>query len=62
MDKDRKEGAVKKTVGKVKEKAGEVTGDRGTEAEGRRERAEGDVQNTYGSIKDKVREETGSKR
>jgi uncharacterized protein YjbJ (UPF0337 family) len=62
MDHDRKEGAVKKTVGKVKEKAGELTGDRKTEAEGRRERAEGEVQNTYGSIKDKVREETGTKR
>ena len=62
MDQDRKEGAVKKTVGKVKEKAGEITGDRKTEAEGRRQRAEGEVQNTYGSVKDKAREQAGTKR
>ena len=49
-------------LGKVKEKAGELTGDRKTEAEGRKERVEGEVQNTYGSIKDKVREQTGTKR
>jgi uncharacterized protein YjbJ (UPF0337 family) len=62
MDKDRKEGAVKENVGKVKEKAGEWTGDRKTEAEGRRERTEGEAQNTYGSVKDKVREQVGTKR
>ena len=57
MDRDRKEGAVKKTVGKVKEKAGEAMGDRKTQAEGRRDRAEGEVQNTYGSVKDSVRDQ-----
>ena len=49
---------IKKTVGKLKEKLGGLTGDRKTTAEGRRERAEGDLQNTYGSVKDSVREQT----
>ena len=62
MDQDRKEGAIKKTVGTVKEKAGALTGDRKTEAEGRKQRIEGDVQNTYGSIKDKAREVAGTKK
>ena len=62
MDQDRKEGAIKKTVGTVKEKTGQVIGDRKTEAEGRKERVEGDVQNTYGSAKDKAREVTGTKK
>jgi uncharacterized protein YjbJ (UPF0337 family) len=56
MDRDRKEGAIKKTVGKIKEKAGQLTGDRKTEAEGRLDRVEGDVQNTVGGIKDTLRE------
>lgn len=56
MDQDRKEGAIKKTVGKIKEKAGEIMGDRKTESEGRSERIEGEVQNTVGGIKDSLRE------
>lgn len=56
MDRDRKEGAIKKTVGKIKEKAGRLMGDRKTEAEGRRDRMEGEVQNTVGGIKDTLRE------
>lgn len=56
MDKDRKEGAIKKTIGKVKQKAGELFGDKKTEVEGRQQRAEGEVQNTVGGIKDSVRE------
>jgi uncharacterized protein YjbJ (UPF0337 family) len=56
MDRDRKEGAIKKTVGKIKEKAGQLMGDRKTEAEGRKDRMEGEVQNTVGGIKDTVRE------
>ena len=62
MDQDRKEGAIKKTVGKVKEGAGKLVGDRKTEAVGRREKVEGDLQNAYGSAKDAVREQTGTKR
>jgi uncharacterized protein YjbJ (UPF0337 family) len=56
MDEDRKEGAIKKTVGKVKQKIGELTGDKKTEVEGRSQRAEGEIQNTVGGIKDTLRE------
>ena len=55
MDEDRREGAIKKTVGKIKEKAGELIGDRKTQLEGRQQRAEGEVQNTIGGIKDSLR-------
>ena len=56
MDEDRKQGAIKKTVGRIKQKAGELMGDRKTEAEGRAPRTEGEVQNTVGGIKDSFRE------
>ena len=52
MDHDRKEGVIKKTIGRIKERAGQGLGDRKTEADGRRQRAEGEVQNTVGGIKD----------
>lgn len=56
MDQDRKEGVIKKTIGKIKERTGQALGDRKTESEGRRQRAEGDVQNTVGGIKDSFRD------
>ena len=56
MDEDRKQGAIKKTVGKVKEKAGGLIGDRKIESEGRAQRIEGDIQNTVGGIKDTLRD------
>ncbi len=56
MDEDRREGAIKKTVGKIKQKTGELLGDKKTEVEGRQQRAEGEVQNTVGGIKDSFRE------
>lgn len=56
MDRDRKEGAVKKTVGKIKETAGRLLGDRKTEVEGQRDQVEGEIQNTVGGIKDAVRD------
>jgi uncharacterized protein YjbJ (UPF0337 family) len=56
MDKDRITGAAKQAKGKMKEFAGEVTGDAKLQAEGQADKAEGKVQNTFGSLKDKARE------
>jgi uncharacterized protein YjbJ (UPF0337 family) len=59
MDRDRQEGVFKKTVGKIKEKAGELMGDRKTEARGKGEQVEGEAQETWGKTKDTVREKVG---
>jgi uncharacterized protein YjbJ (UPF0337 family) len=55
MDKQRIEGGIKKATGTVKEKAGQVTGDRDLEAEGTADRAEGKVRDAVGHVKDAVR-------
>src|SRR5438045_1504167 len=41
MDKQRMEGGLKKATGTVKEKAGQMTGDRDLEAEGKVDKGEG---------------------
>jgi uncharacterized protein YjbJ (UPF0337 family) len=56
MDKDRIAGAAKQIKGKVKEGAGELTGDAKLNAEGKADQVEGKVQNTVGGLKDKARE------
>jgi uncharacterized protein YjbJ (UPF0337 family) len=56
MDKDRVEGALKNTAGKVKEAAGKVTGDEKLKREGQAEQVAGKVQNVVGGVKDKLRE------
>ena len=61
MDKDRAEGATKQQTGKIKEKAGEWTGDEKTRQEGKADQSEGKIQNTVGGIKDKVKETFGKK-
>ena len=61
MDRDRVEGAAKQQTGKIKEKAGEWTGDEKTRQEGKADKAAGKVQNTLGSAKDKVKETFGKK-
>jgi uncharacterized protein YjbJ (UPF0337 family) len=55
-DKDRVKGAAKNAGGKIKETIGKVTGDKSTQAEGKKEKAVGKVQETYGRAKDKARE------
>jgi uncharacterized protein YjbJ (UPF0337 family) len=55
MDKQRVEGGLKKATGTVKEKAGQMTGDRDLEAEGKADRAEGKVRDAVGHAKDAVR-------
>jgi uncharacterized protein YjbJ (UPF0337 family) len=59
VDKQRIEGGVKKVTGAIKEKVGQATGDRDTEAEGTAEKAEGHVRGAVGKAKDAVREVVG---
>jgi uncharacterized protein YjbJ (UPF0337 family) len=55
MDKERIEGGLKKATGTIKEKAGQMTGDRDLEAEGTADRAEGKIRDTIGHAKDAIR-------
>jgi uncharacterized protein YjbJ (UPF0337 family) len=59
MDKQRMEGGLKKATGTLKEKAGEMTGDRDLEAEGKTDKAEGKVRSAVGHAKDAVKEIVG---
>jgi uncharacterized protein YjbJ (UPF0337 family) len=61
MDKQRIEGGLKKTTGTIKEKAGQVTGDRDLEAEGTVEKGEGHIRSAVGKVKDAAREIVGKK-
>jgi len=61
MDKQRVEGGVKKATGTVKEKAGQMLGNRHLEAEGQAEKAEGHVRSAVGKAKDAARELVGKK-
>ena len=56
MDKDRIEGSAAQAKGKVKEVAGELTGDTKLETEGKVDQAAGKVRNTVGAIKDAAKE------
>lgn len=51
---DEFEGKGKQIKGTIKEKVGEVTGDRDLEAEGEAENLEGDVQEGFGKARRKV--------
>jgi uncharacterized protein YjbJ (UPF0337 family) len=59
MDKQRMEGGLKKATGTVKEKAGQMTGDRDLEAEGKTDKAEGKVRSAVGHAKDAAKEIIG---
>lgn len=61
MDKERIKGGLRKATGAVKEKAGQMTGDRDMEAEGKVDKAEGRVRSSVGHAKDAVRELVGKK-
>lgn len=56
MNSDRIEGSFKQAKGKVKEAAGEVTGDAKLQGEGKADQVEGKVQNAVGGAKDKIKE------
>ncbi|MCC6327694.1 MAG: CsbD family protein [Acidobacteria bacterium] len=51
FNRDEAEGKWEKTKGTVKDKAGEVTGDRDMESEGERQRAAGETQESWGKFK-----------
>ena len=55
-DNDRVEGAAKNIGGKIKEAAGNITGDEKLKAEGKADQLGGKVQNAVGGIKDAVRD------
>ena len=61
MDRQRMEGGLKKATGTVKEKAGQITGNRDLEAEGTAEKGEGHVRSAVGKVKDAAREIVGKK-
>ena len=56
-DNDRIEGAAKNIGGKIKEAAGNVTGDEKLKAEGKADQVSGKVQNAVGGIKDSLRDD-----
>ena len=58
---ERIKGGVKKATGTVKEKVGQMTGDRDMEAEGKADKAEGRVAQRGRSRKDAAREIIGKK-
>lgn len=55
-DHDRVEGAAKNMGGKLKEAAGDITGDQKLKTEGKADQVEGKVQNTVGGVKDALRD------
>jgi uncharacterized protein YjbJ (UPF0337 family) len=56
MDKNRIEGSFDQAKGKVKEAAGDLTGDQKLKSEGVVDQLTGKVKNAVGSVKDKIRE------
>jgi uncharacterized protein YjbJ (UPF0337 family) len=56
FNKDEAKGKWEKTKGTVKDKAGELTGNRRLEAEGEAQRAKGETQETWGKFKRGVSE------
>jgi uncharacterized protein YjbJ (UPF0337 family) len=55
MDKDRAKGAATRTGGKMKQAAGDMTGDSKLQTEGKMDQAKGKAQNAMGSIKDTLK-------
>jgi uncharacterized protein YjbJ (UPF0337 family) len=56
MDRQKIEGSLKKTTGTIKEKAGQVIGNRHLEFEGKAEKTEGHIRGGIGKAMDAVRE------
>ena len=56
MDRQRIEGTLKKTTGAIKEKSGQLTGNRHLESEGKAEKTEGHIRSGVGRGMDAVRE------
>ena len=56
MDKDRIKGSFDQAKGKVKETAGDVTGDDKLKGEGIADQITGKIKNAFGGVQDKIRE------
>ena len=56
MDRQGIEGGLKKATGNIKEKTGELLGDRHLESEGKAEKTEGRIRSGVGKAMDAVRE------
>ena len=56
MDKNRVEGSFDQAKGKVKETAGDLTGDDKLKGEGIADQITGKIKNAFGGVKDKIRE------
>ena len=55
MDKDRVKGAATRTGGKMKQAAGDMTGDTKMQTEGKMDQIKGKAQNAMGSAKDTLK-------
>lgn len=55
MNDDQSKGRAKDVGGKIKETAGDLTGNKKMEHEGQADQAEGKVQKTWGDAKDDVK-------
>lgn len=55
MNKDQVEGRAKEAMGNVKDAAGDMTGNRRLEAEGKADQVEGKVQKTVGDVKEDIK-------
>jgi uncharacterized protein YjbJ (UPF0337 family) len=62
MNRQRIEGGVKKVAGTIKEKAGQVIGNRHLERKGKAENAEGHARSGVGKAMDAVREIVNSEK
>jgi uncharacterized protein YjbJ (UPF0337 family) len=62
MDKEHVKGAADKLVGKIKEVAGHVTGDKKLETEGKIDQAKGAIHDKVGDAKDAGRQAIDSVR
>jgi uncharacterized protein YjbJ (UPF0337 family) len=56
MNRQRIEGTIEKTTGTIKEKSGQLTGNRRLESEGKAEKTEGHIRSGVGKAMDAVRE------
>jgi uncharacterized protein YjbJ (UPF0337 family) len=55
MDKNRIKGSATRTGGKIKQAAGDLTGDSKLQSEGKMDQAKGKIQNAVGSVKDALK-------
>ena len=58
MNKDQVKGAAEQAKGKIKEVAGDLTGNKSLEAEGQVDQVKGKVQKNYGDAKEDIKDAT----